>query len=58
MAVSIVRFFGILQDQACDELHDYEEQLTTQEEIENFDIEQKRRSRVNYMTKLYTEQET
>jgi hypothetical protein len=39
MAVSIVRFFGILQDQACDELHDYEEQLTTQEEIENFDIE-------------------
>jgi hypothetical protein len=31
--------------------------FSTAEEIEKFDIDQRRRSRVNYMTKLYLEHE-
>jgi hypothetical protein len=34
---------------ARDALHDYEERLTAQEDIENVDIEQKRKHGVNYM---------
>jgi hypothetical protein len=36
----------------CDELQEQEEQLKTQEEIEAFDIDRKRKSRVNYIAKV------
>ena len=37
----------------CDELHEQLKQLKTQEEIEAFDVEGKRRSRITYFSKIY-----
>jgi hypothetical protein len=37
----------------CDELQEQEAELKTQEEMEAFDIDRKRKSRVHYLTKVY-----
>jgi hypothetical protein len=37
----------------CDELHAQQSKLTTPEEIQAFDVDAKRRSRINYISKVY-----